>query len=72
MIHALGLVLLAQGGARSTLLIVPTLWCLASGAILLAMGSSDAWVQLPAPLIAMGAIAWSRRAEKASFMNCQP
>jgi hypothetical protein len=59
----LGLVLLAHEGARWPLLIVPMLWCLMSGAILFAMGSPEAWVQLPAPFIIGGVIAWSRRTE---------
>jgi hypothetical protein len=63
----LGLLALAEGGHRGTLLIVPALWCLVSGATLLAMGSSEAWVQLPAPFIVLGVNAWSRHARKAPF-----
>jgi hypothetical protein len=59
----LGLVIIAQGGGRWTLLIVPMLWCLFSGATLLAMGAPEAWLQLPAPFIVLG-ITWSRRAKK--------
>jgi hypothetical protein len=63
----LGLLAMAEGGRRGALMVVPMLWCLLSGATLLAMGSPEAWVQIPAPLITLGAIAWSRRAEKVSL-----
>lgn len=63
----LGLLVLAEGGRRRALMVVPMLWCLLSGATLLAMGSPEAWVQLPAPFILLGAIAWSRRAKKVSL-----
>jgi hypothetical protein len=43
--------------------LVPILWCLLSGATLLAMGSLEAWFQLLGPLIMVGAFAWSRRVE---------
>jgi hypothetical protein len=56
----LGLLVLAPGGLRWLLLIVPILWCLASGATLLAMGSPEAWLQLPAPLLVLGAMIRSR------------
>jgi len=63
----LGLVLLAQGDTRWTLLIVPMLWCLMSGAMLLAMGSPEGWIQLPAPFILLGALAWSLRSKTVSL-----
>ena len=47
-------ILLATGMARA-LLVVPLLWCLASGATLLAMGSPECWLLLaavPAALLA--------------------
>jgi hypothetical protein len=62
-----GLLAMAEGARRGALMVVPMLWCLLSGATLLAMGSPEAWVQLPAPFITLGAIAWSRRAEKVSL-----
>ena len=37
---------------------MPVLWCLVSGATLLAMGSPEAWVLLPAALLAVVASAW--------------
>jgi uncharacterized protein DUF6064 len=59
----LGLLVLAQGGHRWTLLIVPMLWCFMSGATLLAMGAPEAWLQLIAPFMTVAAFAWSRRRE---------
>lgn len=56
----LGLLLLARGGRREALLIVPILWCLISGATLLAMGSPEAWLQLMAPFVVAVALVWSR------------
>jgi len=47
-----------------SLMLVPILWCLLSGATLLAMGSPEAWIQLSAPFVAIGAIAWRRRQQK--------
>jgi hypothetical protein len=57
----LGLLLLARGGRRGALLIVPILWCLISGATLLAMGPPEAWLQLMAPFVVGVALVWSRR-----------
>jgi hypothetical protein len=57
----LGLLVLAQGGHRWPLLLVPILWCFMSGATLLAMDSPEAWLQLVAPFLALGALARSRR-----------
>jgi hypothetical protein len=62
----LGLLAVAGGALRRTLLIIPILWCLLSGATLLALGSPEAWIQLPVPFILLGAIAWSRRAKNLS------
>jgi len=44
----IGLLLLANGspGARRAALVVPVVWCLLSGATLLAMGSPEAWIVL--------------------------
>jgi hypothetical protein len=55
----LGLLMLTE--RPWSLMVVPMLWCLLSGATLLAMGSPEAWIHLPAPLMAVGAIAWRRR-----------
>lgn len=57
----LGLLLMAEGPLRVALLVVPILWCLFTGATLLAMGSPEAWVSLPAAVLAVGACAWSVR-----------
>lgn len=45
----LGLLLMAEGTTRTRLgvLAAPLLWCLLSGATLLAMGSPEAWIVLP-------------------------
>jgi hypothetical protein len=57
----LGLLLLAEGRPQWGLLAVPFLWCLVSGATLLAMGSPEALILVPAALLAVAASAWSRR-----------
>lgn len=56
----LGLLVLARGGKRWTLLIGPILWCLLSGATLLAMGAPEAWLQLLAPVLVVTGLAWPR------------
>lgn len=58
-IATIGLLLLAEGPARWELLVVPVLWCLASGLTLLAMGSPEASVLLLTGLLAVAA-AWVR------------
>jgi len=58
----LGLLLLVEGPPRWGLLIAPALWCLIAGATLVAMGSPEAWIILPAaPLGIAAAIARGRR-----------
>jgi hypothetical protein len=59
----LGLLLLAEGPPRWGLLAAPLLWCLVSGATLWAMGSPEAWVLLPAALLALGSSAARGRPE---------
>lgn len=51
----LGLLLLLEGAPRSrrALLAAPLLWCVVSGATLLAMGSPEAWIVLPAGPLAL-------------------
>ena len=51
-IATLGLLLLAEGGPRGLLAVVPVFGCLLSGATLWALGSPDAWVPLLAALLA--------------------
>jgi len=63
-IATLGVLLLAQGPPRWGLLAVPLLWCLVSGATLLAMGSPEAWVLQAAALLAVGTSAWPGRSRK--------
>jgi hypothetical protein len=58
----LGLLMLTE--RPWSLMVVPMLWCLLSGVTLLAMGSPEAWIQLPAPFVAAGAIAWYGRQQK--------
>jgi hypothetical protein len=64
-IATLGVLLLAQGPPRWGLLAVPILWCLVSGATLLAMGSPEAWVVLVAALLAVAPSAWPGRSREA-------
>jgi hypothetical protein len=61
----LGLVLQLDGPplSRRALLVAPLLWCLVSGATLLAMGSPEAWIVLPAtPLVLALSLVRGRRA----------
>jgi uncharacterized protein DUF6064 len=60
-IATLGLLLLVEGPPRWGLLAVPVLWCLVSGATLLAMSSPEGPVLLLAVLLAVVASAWPRR-----------
>jgi hypothetical protein len=62
----LGLLLLAEGPPHWAPLAVPVLWCLISGATLLAMGSPEASVLLSAALLAVVASTWSRRRSQVS------
>jgi hypothetical protein len=62
----IGLLLLAEGRPQWGLLVVPVLWCLFSGATLLAMGSPVALMLLPAALLAVVASAWSTRRSQVS------
>ena len=62
-IATLGMLLMGSEPPRWGLLVVPVLWCLVSGATMLAMGSPEAWVLLSAPLAAVGAAAWSRQSQ---------
>jgi hypothetical protein len=50
---AIGLALMAQGSPRVrwAALAAPVVWCLVSGATLLAMGSPEAWIILPAVVL---------------------
>ena len=43
-IATLGILLLAGGGGRWALFVVPAVWCAVSGATLLAMKSPDSWI----------------------------
>ncbi|HEU5304901.1 MAG TPA: DUF6064 family protein [Gemmatimonadales bacterium] len=54
-ISTLGLLLLAEGRARWTLMAVPVLWCMLAGATLWAMRSPEAWVPLVAALLGVAA-----------------
>lgn len=65
-IATIGLLLLAEGPPHWGLLAVPVLWCLISGATLLAMGSPEASLVLPAALFAVVASTWSRRRSQLS------
>jgi hypothetical protein len=57
----LGVLLLADGPPRWGLLAGPVLWCVVSGATLLAMGSPEAGVLLTAALLSVGASRWPGR-----------
>ena len=65
----LGLLLLTPGRPHWELLAVPILWCLVSGATLLAMGSPDAWVLPLAGVFAAAASAWSAIEQRRSALT---
>lgn len=58
-IGTLGLLLLARGRAAILLMLVPLLWCGASGATLWAMEEPERWVSLGTALVAAAARAWT-------------
>jgi hypothetical protein len=57
----LGVLALARGRRRWSLLVAPTLWCAISGATLWAMGSPEAWVLLSAAILVPASCAYSSR-----------
>jgi|EndMetStandDraft_4_1072995.scaffolds.fasta_scaffold04017_2 hypothetical protein len=59
-ITTLGLLLLAEP-PRRTLLIVPVLWCLFSGAMLWTMRAGQAWVPPVVALLAAACLLWRRK-----------
>ena len=61
-VATLGILLLANGRGRWSLLVVPAIWCAISGATLLAMKAPDAWVP---PLAALLAVALAIRQKRA-------
>jgi Family of unknown function (DUF6064) len=63
-VATLGILLPAQGMPRRVLSAVPTLWCLASGATLLAMGSPEAWILLPAAMLGGVTLIWPRQSQE--------
>ncbi len=60
-VATLGLVLLAEGRARCTLLAIPLLWCVASGVLAWARESADALVTFGAAALALARAAARRR-----------
>jgi hypothetical protein len=61
-VATLGVLLLASGRGRWSLLVVPVLWCAISGATLLAMKTPDFWIL---PLAALLAVALAIRQKRA-------
>jgi hypothetical protein len=57
-IGTLGLLLALAGPSRWVLMVLPTLWCAATGATLWAMSALDAWVAPAAALLALALLAW--------------
>ena len=57
-IATVGLLLLLEGSIRWALLAVPILWCLFSGATLLAMGSREALILFATAFLSILAAAW--------------
>jgi hypothetical protein len=63
-IATLGLLLLATGGVRWELMIVPLLWCAISGATLLSMKAPDAWITFMAALLVVFLAVWRTLARR--------
>lgn len=61
-VATLGILLLASGRGRWSLLAVPAIWCVISGATLLAMKAPDAWIP---PLAAVLAVTLAIRQKRA-------
>jgi len=55
-IATLGLLMLASGPGRRTLIFIPVIWCLVSGATLWTIKASDAWIPPLAAAIAGGCL----------------
>jgi hypothetical protein len=55
-IGTLGLLLVLAGRTRWTLMVLPALWCAATGATLWAMSAPDAWVAPVAALLALALV----------------
>lgn len=63
-IGTLGLLLALAGPARWVLMVLPALWCAATGATLRAMSAPDAWVAPAMALLALALAAWSALARR--------
>ena len=63
-IGTLGLLLALAGPARRVLLVLPVLWCAATGATLWAMSAPEAWVAPAAALLALALAAWQALARR--------
>lgn len=63
-IGTLGLLLALAGPGRWLLMILPALWCAATGATLWAMSAPDAWVAPAAALLALALLAWKTPARR--------
>ncbi|MFE0758219.1 DUF6064 family protein [Inquilinus sp. NPDC058860] len=57
-IGTLGLLLALAGPARWVLMVLPALWCAATGATLWAMSAPEAWVAPAAALLALALAGW--------------
>jgi uncharacterized protein DUF6064 len=64
-IATLGILLLASGGGRWALFVVPAVWCAVSGATLLAMKSPDSWIPPLAGALAVALAIRQKRGRKA-------
>jgi hypothetical protein len=61
-VATLGVLLLARVRHRWLLMVVPVLWCVVTGAFLLAMKAPDAWIPPFAAAVVLAMAAWQRRA----------
>jgi hypothetical protein len=63
-IGTLGLLLVLAGRARWVLMVLPALWCAATGATLWAMSAPDAWLPPAAALFALALAVWRGMARR--------
>jgi hypothetical protein len=63
-IGTLGLLLALAGPARWVLMVLPALWCAATGATLWAMSAPDSWVAPAAALLALALVVWQALARR--------
>jgi hypothetical protein len=63
-IATLGILLLARGRGRWLLMVIAAIWCVITGAFLLAMKAPDAWIPPVAAVLALAMAVWQMRTRR--------